>query len=236
VKWLLVLVSLSALAQEKTELIGQLGGRTTLLVLHSTRNADGSLRHTGEYVVLPSLARRFVDGESSPEIGVTTLREGTTPILFGREPTGELRGTLRGGMFKGMRYGPGGQERERFEFSGEFPSMAGYSAAVRCDARDAGYGSSLAYRVEAGKVGLLEWRSMLSPSGHSCAVAPREQRALAGGLQVAAKGCTVTLRDLGEYIRVSAENCAAQCGSQAYFEPLLVDRRGNCRLLRPETR
>src|SRR4051812_11603452 len=73
VKWLLLLVSLSACAQETTEMIGQLGNRTTLLVLHSTRSADGALRLTGEYVVLPSLQRRFVDGEASPEIGVTTL-------------------------------------------------------------------------------------------------------------------------------------------------------------------
>ena len=111
-------------------MIGQLGNVTTLLVLHSTRAADGALRHTGEYIVLPALRRRFVDGESSPEIGVTTLREGTSPILFGREPTGELRGSLRGGVFKGTRFGPGGQERERFEFSEEFPAMTGYSAKV----------------------------------------------------------------------------------------------------------
>ena len=235
-KWLLLFVSLGALAQDRTEMIGQLGNRPALLVLHSTRGADGALRLAGEYIVLPSLERRFVDGEASPEIGVTTLREGTTPILFGREPTGELRGSLRGGIFKGMRYGPGGQARERFEFSDEFPDMARYSAEVRCEARDAGYSASLAYRVEAGKLRSLEWRSMLSPSGHSCAVAPREQRAFAGGLQFAAQGCRVTLRDLGEYVRVSAENCAAQCGSQAYFEPLLIDRRGACRLLRPETR
>jgi hypothetical protein len=234
VKWLLLFVSLGAFAQEKTEMIGQLGNRATLLVLYSTRAADGSLRHTGEYIVLPSLERRFVDGESSPAIGVTALREGRTPILFGREPTGELRGTLRGGTFKGTRYGPGGQERERFEFSDEFPSMADYSASVRCDARGVGYGSSLAYTAEAGKLRSLEWRSMLSPSGHTCAAAPREQRTIAGGLQIAGKGCSVTLRDLGEYIRVSAENCA--CGSQAYLEPLLVDRRGNCRLLRPQSR
>jgi hypothetical protein len=236
---LLLLVSIPAFAQDKTEtreMIGQLGNRTALLVLHSTRGADGAARLSGEYIVLPVLQRRFVDGESSPEIGVTSLREGMTPILFGREPTGELRGTLRGGIFKGTRYGPGGQERERFEFSAEFPSMSGYSASVRCDAGGVGYGSSLGYKIEAGKLASLQWRTLLSPSGHSCAVTPREQRVFAGGLQFADKGCSVTLRDLGEYIRVTAENCAAQCGSQAYFEPVLVDRRGNCRLLRPETR
>jgi hypothetical protein len=233
-RWVLLFVSLSAFAQEKTEMIGQLGNRPTLLVLHSTRGADGAARLTGEYIVLPSLERRFVDGESSPEIGVTTLREGTTPILFGREPTGELRGTLRGGAFRGTRYGPGGQERERFEFSEEFPPMTGYSANVRCQARETGYSAQLGYRVEAGKLQQFEWRTLLSPSGHSCAVTASQQRTLAGGLRFTAKGCSVTLRDLGEYIRVSAENCVEACGSQAYFEPILVDRRGACRLLRPE--
>jgi hypothetical protein len=226
-------------AQEKSEtreMIGQLGNRGTLLVLHSARAADGSLRLTGEYIVLPTLLRRFVDGEASPEIGVTTLREGTTPILFGREPTGELRGTLRGGSFKGMRYGPGGQERERFEFSEEFPAMAEYSATARCETGDAGYGASLAYAVEAGKLKSLQWRSTVSPSGHSCNVTAVEQRAFKGGLQFASGRCRVTLRDLGDYVRVSAENCSERCGSQAYLEPLLIDRRGNCRLLRPESR
>jgi len=221
---------------ETRELIGQVGNRSTLLVLHSAREADGSLRLTGEYIVLPTLLRRFVDGESSPEIGVTTLREGTTPILFGREPTGELRGTLRGGTFKGMRYGPGGQERERFEFSEEFPAMAEYGATVHCEARDAGYSTSLAYAVEAGKLKSLEWRSSVSPAGHSCNVTAAEQRAFKGGLQFASGRCNVTLRDLGDYVRVSAESCSERCGSQAYLEPLLIDRRGDCRLLRPETR
>jgi len=239
VKWLLIVVAASAFAQEKPEtleLIGQLGNRTTLLVLHSTRGPDGALRLTGEYITLPAMQRRFVDGESSPEIGVTTLREGPTPILFGREPTGELRGTLRGGVFKGLRYGPGGQERERFEFSEEFPAMSGYSATVRCEARDAGYASSLAYSVESGTVKSLEWRSTLAPSGHSCNIASVEQRPLKGGLQVASGRCEVMLRNLGDYVRVSAANCTELCGSQAYLEPLLVDRRGSCRLLRPETR
>lgn len=38
------------------------------------------------------------------------------------------------------------------------------------------------------------------------------------------------------FARVSAENCAELCGSQAYFEPVLVDRRGGCQLLRPHAR
>jgi len=236
VKWLLLLVCCSAFAQEKGEFIGQLGNRGALLVLHSTRGADGALRYTGEYIVLSSLERRFVDGESSPEIGVTTLREGTTPILFGREPTGELRGTLRGGTFKGTRYGPGGQERERFEFSQDFPEMSAYSQNVRCEARDAGYRSSLVYAVDAGKLASFQWRAEVGSAGHSCNVLTKQQRPLKGGLLFAAGRCSVTLRDLGDYVRVSADNCAEACGSQAYFEPVLIDKRGNCRLLRPETR
>ena len=235
----LILVSSAAFGQEKTEtreLIGQLGNRSTLFVLYATRGADGAAHLTGEYIVLPTLMRRFVDGESSPEIGVTTLREGTTPILFGREPTGEMRGTLRGGTFKGMRYGPGGQERERFEFTERFPTMSDYGASVRCEAGDAAYASSLAYVADAGKLKSLEWRSTLTPSGHRCTVATGEQRAFTGGLQFVSGRCTVTLRDLGDYVRVAAENCTELCGSQAYLEPLLVDRRGACRLLRPETR
>ena len=239
--WVLILTVIPQLgfSQEKTqtvEMVGQLGNRTALLVLHSTRGADGAARLTGEYIVMPALQRRFVDGESSPEIGVTSLREGTTPILFGREPTGELRGTLRGGTFKGIRYGPGGQERERFEFSEEFPAMSGYSANVRCEARDGAYASSLGYVAEAGRIKSLEWRSTLTPSGQRCTIAAGEQRPFKGGLQLVSGRCVVTLRDVGEYVRVAAENCTELCGSQAYLEPLLIDRRGACRLLRPETR
>ena len=239
--WVLILIVIPQLgfSQEKTqtvEMFGQLGNRTALLVLHASKNADGSSRLTGEYIVLPAMQRRFVDGESSPEIGVTTLREGTTPILFGREPTGELRGSLRAGTFKGMRYGPGGQERERFELTEEFPEMSGYTQTVHCDARDAGYSSTLSYGVAAGKLSSFEWRTNVASSGHSCNVLTKQQRVFNGGLQFAAGRCSVTLRDLGDYIRVSAESCAEACGSQAYFEPVLVDKRGGCRLLRPETR
>ncbi len=229
----------NAFPQEQTEtreLLGQLGSRGAIMVLHQTRLADGSWQIAGEYLLLPTLQRRYLEGESSPEIGVTTLREGATPILFGRPPSAELRGTLRGGTFKGTRYGPGGQERERFEFSEEFPAMSGYDATVRCEARDARYSSSLSYAVDAGKLKSLEWRSSVAPSGHSCNVSGAAQREFKGGLQFASGKCVVTLRDLGEYVRVAAENCTELCGSQAYLEPFLVDRRGGCRLLRPESR
>src|SRR5439155_762160 len=144
---------LAGICQTETrELVGQIGSRPALLVLHASRTDQGAWQMAGEYMVLPTLQRRFLEGESSPEIGVTTLREGTTPILFGRPPTGELRGTLRAGVFKGARFAPGGQERERFEFSEEFPSMEGYSATIRCDATDARYASNLQMAVDAGKL------------------------------------------------------------------------------------
>jgi hypothetical protein len=225
---------------ETRELVGHLGSRSALLVLHSAQRPDESWRVTGEYLVLPNLSRRYLEGERSPELGVTTLKEGASAILFGHPATGELRGTYRGGVFKGVRYGPGGQERERFEFSEEFAPMDGYSAAVSCEAGDARYASKLAYTVEAGKVKSLEWMSQVLPNGHRCKVSTANQpppgAEMRGGIRVTAGTCAVTLRDLGESVKVAAENCAAACGSEAYLEPLLVDRRGSCRLLRPDVR
>ena len=230
------LVPLAAAAQTETrELVGQMGSRAALLVLNASRQPDGALQLAGEYIVLPTLTRRFVDGESSPEIGVTTLREGTTAILFGRSPTAELRGTWRGGVFKGARYAPGGQERERFEFSEDFPSLEKYSANVHCDAGDGQYSSTLNLAVDAGKLRALDWRSKLATSGHVCSIAGADQQPMQGGLRFAAAKCAITLREIGEYLWLTAENCADHCGSQAYLEPLVIDRRGYCRLLRPES-
>jgi hypothetical protein len=223
---------------ETREMIGQLGSRGALLALHAVQRTDGSWQMTGEYIVLSTLVRRFLEGERSPELGVTTLKEGTSAIWFGRPVTGELRGTLRGSVFKGTRYGPGGQERERFEFSEEFPPLDAYGASVSCETKGGRYSSSLQFDLQAGKLksGALEWRSKLAPSGHQCAVSAAAQQPMKGGLKFAAGGCAVTLRDLGEQLMVSAQGCAELCGSDAYLEPLLVDRRGQCRLLRPEPR
>ena len=235
----LMLVSIPAWSQHRSEtkeLYGTMGGRSALLVLQATQRPDGGWQVAGEYVLLPTMVRRYVEGERSPEIGVTSLKEGTSPILFGRPPTGELRGTWREGKFAGTRYGPGGQERERFELSEDFPSLEGYSGAVRCDAREGNYSSTLAFTVESGKLRSLDWRSRVAPSEHTCSVGALAQRPLKGGLLAGAGNCRVTVRDLGDFLRVAAENCSAQCGSQAYLEPLLIDRRGNCRLLRPEAR
>ena len=234
---LILLVPAVAWGQSETretrELGGQLGSRPALLVLHANRVPEGGLQLAGEYIVLTTMQRRFLDGESSPEIGVTTLREGATPILFGRPPLGELRGTLRGGTFKGTRYAPGGQERERFEFSEDFPSLDGYSAKVSCEASAPSYASSLTLAVESGKLQSLDWRSRVGAAGHACSVANLQQQPMKGGLRFVAGRCTLSLREIGDYVRLSAENCTEQCGSQAYLEPLLIDRRGNCRLLRP---
>ena len=223
-------------AAETRELVGQVGSRSALMVLHATQRPDGGWQVAGEYLLLPTLVRRYLEGERSPEIGVTTLKEGTTPILFGRPPTGELRGTWRAGTFKGMRHGPGGQERERFAFSEEFPAMDGYGAEVRCEAAEGRYQSSLAYIVGHGQIRSFEWRSRVEPGGHACALTAARQVPAKGGLALVSGKCRVSLRDLGDYVKAAAEDCAEVCGSQAYFEPLLIDRRGNCRLLRPEAR
>ncbi len=236
---LLLLQSAAALAQEKTEtreFAGHLGSRETLLVLHAIQRADAGWTVNGEYLILSTMRRRFLEGERSPQVGVTTLKEGTTAILFGRPAIGELRGTWSGGVFKGTRYGPGGQERERFEFSDEFPSMEAYSGTVRCEAGDERYASTLRYAVEGGRVKSFEWRSKLAPGGHMCLIVNPEQQAMSGGLRLATGGCAVTLREIGESVKVAAEGCTQVCGSEAYLEPLLVDRRGNCRLLRPEAK
>ena len=232
----LLFLPAAAFSQETRELVGHVGSRSALMVLQATQRAEGGWQVTGEYVLLPTMVRRFVEGERSPEIGVTTLKEGASPILFGRPASGELRGTWRGARFAGTRFGPGGQERERFEFSEEFPPMDGYSASVRCDATEGRYGSSLSFVAQAGKLRSFEWRSKLSPSEHTCAVLSVQQQPLKGGLRATSGRCAVTLRDVGEFVRVAAESCSELCGSQAYLEPVLVDRRGNCRLLRPESR
>ena len=234
--WLL-LAPLAAWAQTETrEMGGQLGSRPALLILHASKTSEGDWRVAGEYIVLPTLQRRFLEGESSPEIGVTTLREGNSPILFGRPTTGELRGTLRNGVFKGARYAPGGQERERFEFSEEFPSMQSYSANVRCEAGDRQYSSTLNMRIDAGKLQSLAWSSQLAQSGHACTLTNLEQQPMNGGLRFSSGKCNVTLRQIDDNVRLVAENCVEQCGSQAYLEPLFIDRRGNCQLLRGESR
>jgi hypothetical protein len=223
-------------ASENRELIGQLGGRPALLNLYSSALPDGSARVTGDYLLLPAQQQRFLEGERSKQLGVTVLREGMTPILYGRPATGTLQGTWAGGVFKGVRHGPEGQERERFEFSESFPSMESYSANLRCEVSDARYASTLALAVEQGKLKSADWRSRVSPGEHPCTVTGLEQRPFAGGLRFAAGRCSVTLRILGDYVRVTAEGCAAMCGSQGYLEPILIDRRGNCQLLRPQAR
>lgn len=241
-KWLVMLLGLlpvPLLAQESSEtreLIGNLGGRPALLNLYTSVLPDGTARVTGDYLVLPTQQQRFLEGERSKQLGVTVLREGATPILYGRPATGTLQGTWSGGVFKGVRYGPEGQERERFEFSETFPSMEAYSASLRCEVSDARYASTLALAIENGKLKSAEWRSRVSPGEHPCTITGLEQRPLAGGLRFAAGRCSVTLRGLGEYVRVTADGCSAMCGSQGYLEPMLIDRRGHCQLLRPQSR
>jgi hypothetical protein len=239
----LCLLAAPLAAQERTdtrELLGQLGGRTALLHLYATPLPDGSARVTGEYLVLPTMQQRFLEGERSKQLGVTYLREGSTPILYGRPVSATLQGTWAGGVFKGGRFAPGGQLRERFEFSEAFPAMNNYGASVRCEVSEGRYAATLALAVEGGRLKGLEWRSRVGPGEHSCALGGLEQQPddakMRGGLRFAAGRCTVTMRDLGEVVRIAAEDCAALCGSQAYLEPMLIDRRGGCQLIRPQAR
>ena len=235
----LLAAALPAYAQdagESRELIGQIGGRTALLYLYVTPRADGSARLNGEYLLLPTLQRRFVEGERSKQLGVTFLKEGNSPILYGRPGTATLQGTWSSSVLKGTRYAPGGQQREKFEFSETFPAMDGYSAQVRCESAADRYTATLAFSVEQGRLKSLEWRSKVAPAGHTCALGELTQQAYSGGLRFAAGRCRVTLRDLGDYVRVAAEDCAEYCGSQAYLEPVLVERGGACQLLRPQPR
>lgn len=221
---------------ETRELIGQLGGRPALLQLYVLPQADGSARLTGEYLLLPTMQQRYLEGERSKQLGVTFLKEGSSPILYGRPASATLQGAWSGGVFKGGRFGPGGQPRERFEFSESFPQMDNYSAAVRCETAEGRYSSTLAYAVESGKLKSLDWRSKLTPGEHPCVLQGLEQQPFGGGLRFASGSCSVTLRELGEYVRIVAQNCASQCDSQGSLEPLLIDRKGGCRLLRPQAR
>lgn len=218
---------------QSVELLGSMGGRTAVMQLYATPQPDGGARLSGDYVVLPTLQQRFLDGERSKQLGVTFLREGASPIFYGRPPGATLQGTWSAGVLKGTRYGPSGQQRERFEFTEQFPSMEAYSGAARCDVADERYTASLSYVVEAGRMKSLEWRSKVSPADHPCAVTGLRQVAFPGGLRFAAGKCSITLRDLGDQVRATAENCAEFCASQGYLEPMLIDRRGQCQVLRP---
>ena len=59
-----------------------------------------------------------------------------------------------------------------------------------------------------------------------------EQSALFFYLRFVAGGCSITLRDAGAFVALRADDCAAHCAAEAHLEPLLIDRRGNCELLR----
>jgi hypothetical protein len=115
------------------EFLGQLGGRTALLHLYAITQPDGSARVTGEYLLLPTMQQRYLEGERSKQLGVMVLKEGNSPILYGRPPTATLQGTWKDGVFKGGRLRSRRQQREQFEFSDTFPAMDGYSANLRCE-------------------------------------------------------------------------------------------------------
>src|SRR5262249_20229704 len=141
-------------SQEKSEtfeLLGHVGGRMALLHLYSTTREDGSARLTGDYLLLPTMQLRFLEGDRSKQLGVTVLREGNSAIFYGRPPLATLQGTWADGVFRGARFGPEGQEREKFEFNENFPTLESYSASVRCEMSEGRYSSTLAYAIELGK-------------------------------------------------------------------------------------
>ena len=111
--------------------------------------------------------------------------------------------------------------------------------ARRCAARRATGATppSLGYAVEAGRLKSFEWRSKLAPSGHT--LHPRQPGAAAVRRRPAFAPARCT-RHAARARRVrdgrGGKLRRRLCGSQAYLEPLLVDRRGHCRLLRPEAR
>ena len=218
------------------------GSRAAVMNLYTTAQPDGSARITGDYMLLPTLQMRYLAGERSKQLGVMFLNEGNTPILYGgnrltRFGVGLIlheKAVIAEGKLGFEGSGPAGQQRERFEFSEKFPSMDGYAASVRCDVAEGRYASTLAFAVEGGRMKHFEWRSRVSPGDHPCTVSNLEQRPYSGGLRFAAGRCAVTLRDLGDFVRVVAEGCAGSCGSQGYLEPVLVDRRGNCYLMRAQ--
>lgn len=235
------------------ELIGELGNRAALLSVSRTQSPDGAWRITGEYLLLDTLQRRFLAGEGGPTLSVTTLKEGTSPIVYGRPPTATLQGVWRDGAFEGMRYGPGGQVRERFKFSATFPSMAGYGTAVQCGASEGKYSAALAFVINTGRLrpGSLSWTSRDAESGDVCVLGGTAVRQVAHerGLRFQIKrnatnlggaagdqDCTISVRDLGEVLRVSAAGCSAFCGARVRIEPILVDGANQCRLLRPIAR
>ena len=83
---------------------------------------------------------------------------------------------------------------------------------------------------------VTDWRSKLAPSGHVCTVTNAEQRPWKGGLRFVSGHCSIALREVGDYLWLTADGCTEQCGSQAYLEPMVIDRRGYCRVLRAETK
>ena len=226
----------SAVAQDKSErreLIGKVGTRSALLILHATERPDGGWSVAGEYVILATLARRFLEGERSPELGVTTLKEGTTPILFGRPGTGELRGTWRDGVFKGARLGTGGQLREEFEFNQDFPAMEDYDVAVRCEAKEGRYQARLNYKV-AKESWTVSNGAPSSPAGKPARWRACCRKPMPGGLRFSAGGCRVTLRNLGDFVALSAEGCSRamrrrglpRAASRGSARPLQLLRHG----------
>ena len=174
-KGLLLLVCLSpaGFAQEKTEtreLVGQLGNRSALLDPARRRSAeDGGWQLTGEYIVLPTLQRRFLEGERSPQIGVTTLQGGhhADPL----RPPADRRAArhLARRRVQGHALRPGRAGARALRVQRGIPVDGRLQrAAVRCEAGDGRYAAALALRgARAASSRSSNGASKLAPSGHS---------------------------------------------------------------------
>jgi hypothetical protein len=76
---LLLLVPLAAQAQDKAELVGQLGGRSAFLVPHSAQRPDGGLREVVDEVKLD--AERCARQCASPPQPLLVDRRGNCRVL-----------------------------------------------------------------------------------------------------------------------------------------------------------
>jgi len=209
----------------------QIGSRSALMVLHA-RSAPTAAGSSAGIRASSPCAPFFVRVKEAPS-SVTTLKEGNTAILYGRPAPASGAAPARRRV-QGHAPRAGGQERERFDFSEEFAPLDGYSASVRCDAGDDRYASSLSYSMEEGKLKGFEWRARVAPKRPQLHARRILSRNRSSGLQLASGACSVTLREVGEFFASPRETVWPQCSSQAYLEPLLVDRRGRCQLLHQE--
>ena len=152
---------------ETRELVGQLGSRPRCSSCTSSRpRRRVAARRRIHRAADAAAAFRRGRVEPGDRRHDAARRHDADP--FGRSPTGELRGTLRGGVFKGARFAPGRARSASASSSARSsPRWTPTAPTVRCEPTGQ-YSSSSPCVVEAGKLQSLEWRSKVAPSGHTC--------------------------------------------------------------------